>query len=214
MAPYLASHCVKPPLYLTSTFSFSSADHGKAYAEAINGLRTQRPDEDFSNTYIYSRDTNPNLEIFERRLVSWEDAEAGAAFMSGMAASDFTVLGFLNLGDILVYSEPICGGTDYLIKRTLVRFGIRPVSVRLHDGKAGLDNPTIGLIADIEQALMHLLDTPRSVWMTIHFGAVYVLWFNCITACRSWCKRRRLWRPGSACRRRRNIPGASWCTCI
>ena len=83
--PDLASHSVKPPLYLTSTFSFTSAEHGKAYAEVINGLRKQRADEDFSNTYIYSRDTNPNLEIFERRLAVWENAEAGAAFEIGRA---------------------------------------------------------------------------------------------------------------------------------
>ena len=57
--PELASHAVKPPMYLTSTFSFTSAEHGKAYAEVINGLRTQRPDEDFSNTYIYGRTPIP-----------------------------------------------------------------------------------------------------------------------------------------------------------
>lgn len=65
MDPDLATHSVKPPLYLTSTFSFSSAEHGKAYAEVINGLRKQRLDEGFSNTHIYSRDTNSNFEIFE-----------------------------------------------------------------------------------------------------------------------------------------------------
>jgi methionine-gamma-lyase len=173
--PDLASHSVKPPLYLTSTFSFTSAEHGKAYAEVINDLRKQRPDEDFSNTYIYSRDTNPNLEIFERRLAVWENAEAGAAFESGMAAIAFTFLGFLNPGDVLVHSEPTYGGTDYLIKRILVRFGIKPVGVRLRDGNAGLDkvlnDPSIGpkvgmiyletpcnpsnLMADIAHAVAH-----------------------------------------------------------
>ncbi|MFM2032221.1 MAG: hypothetical protein RLZZ297_986 [Chloroflexota bacterium] len=137
--PELASHAVKPPMYLTSTFSFVSAEHGKAYAEVINGLRAQRPDEDFSNTYIYGRDTNPNLEIFERRLAIWEDAEAGAAFESGMAAIAFTILAFLSPGDIIVHSEPTYGGTDFLLKSILSRFQIKAVGYTMRDGRAGLE---------------------------------------------------------------------------
>jgi len=37
-----------------------------------------------------------------------------------MAAIAFTFLGCLNLGDVLVQSEPTYGGNDYLIKRILV----------------------------------------------------------------------------------------------
>lgn len=137
--PALASHSVKPPIYMTSTFSFADAEHGKAYAEVINGLRPQRPDEDFSNTYIYSRDTNPNLEIFERRLAIWDGAEACAAFESGMAAIGFTLLQFLSPGDVLLHSEPAYGCTDYFIKHILSRFGIRAVGFNLRGGNQALD---------------------------------------------------------------------------
>lgn len=137
--PQLASQSVKPPIYMTSTFAFSSAEHGKAYGEVINGLRPQRPDEDFSNTYIYSRETNPNLEIFERRLAIWDGAEACAAFESGMAAIGFTLLQFLSPGDVLLHSEPSYGCTDFFIKHILSRFGIRAVGFCLTDGNAGID---------------------------------------------------------------------------
>ncbi|GAB4117527.1 MAG: cystathionine gamma-synthase family protein [Roseiflexaceae bacterium] len=137
--PEKASHSVKPPIYMTSTFSFAQAEHGKAYAEVINNLRPQRPDEDFSNTYIYSRETNPNLEIFERRLAIWDAAEACVAFESGMAAIGFTMLQFLSPGDVLLHSEPTYGCTDYFIKHILSRFGIRSVGFSLMDGNPGID---------------------------------------------------------------------------
>ncbi|HNP74280.1 MAG TPA: PLP-dependent transferase [Kouleothrix sp.] len=136
--PTLASHSVKPPIYMTSTFSFPSAEVGKAYGEVINNLRPQQPDEDFSNTYIYSRETNPNLEILERRLCVWDGAEDCAVFESGMAAIGFTLLQFLSPGDVLLHGEPSYGCTDYFTKRILTRFGIRPVGFRLLDGEAGI----------------------------------------------------------------------------
>lgn len=137
--PRLASHAVKPPLYLTSTFSFEDAEHGKAYSEVINSLRPAAEGEDFSNTYIYSRDTNPNIEIFEQRLRLWDRAEACAAFDSGMGAISTLMLAFLDPGDVVLHSEPSYGCTDFLLKRILTRFGVRPVGFRLSEGNAGLD---------------------------------------------------------------------------
>lgn len=157
--PQLASQSVKPPIYMTSTFAFSSAEHGKAYGEVINGLRPQRPDEDFSNTYIYSRETNPNLEIFERRLAIWDGAEACAAFESGMAAIGFTLLQFLSPGDVLLHSEPSYGCTDFFIKHILSRFGIRAVGFRLTDGNAGLD-AALRDLAVAERLRLIYVETP------------------------------------------------------
>ncbi len=137
--PALASHSVKPPLYLTSTFSFEDAAHAKAYGEVINGLREKEEGEDFSNTYIYSRDTNPNIEIFEQRLRIWDGAEACAAFDSGMGAISTLMWAFLNPGDVVLHSEPSYGCTDFLLKSILTRFGIRPVGFKLSEGNAGLE---------------------------------------------------------------------------
>jgi len=137
--PNQASHAVKPPMYLTSTFSFKSAEHGKAYAEVINGLRKQEPNEDFSDTYIYSRDTNPNLEIFERRLAIWDGAAATAAFESGMGAISSAIMTCVSAGDTIVMGEPTYGCTDFLVKHILPRFGVRHVGFNLMEGNAALD---------------------------------------------------------------------------
>jgi hypothetical protein len=45
-------------------------------------------------------------------------------FESGMSAITTVLLEFLSPGDVLLYSNPIYGGTDHFIKQVLTRFGI------------------------------------------------------------------------------------------
>jgi methionine-gamma-lyase len=73
---------------------------------------------------IYSRINNPDLEILEDRLTVWDNAEACAVFDSGMAAISTAVLELLKPGDVLLSSEPIYGGTEYLFETVLAKFGI------------------------------------------------------------------------------------------
>ncbi|EFO80690.1 cystathionine gamma-lyase [Oscillochloris trichoides DG-6] len=121
--PELSQGAVKCPIFQTSTFVFASAEEGKAFFELAYGLRKQRPNEEMG--LIYSRLNNPDLEILEDRLTIWDDAEAAAAFASGMAAISTTILTFLRPGEVVLHSEPVYGGTDYLLKHILPMFGIR-----------------------------------------------------------------------------------------
>jgi methionine-gamma-lyase len=116
---------LKSPIFQTSTFAFRTAEEGKAFFEVAYGLREKGPREDLG--LIYSRLNNPDLEILEDRLALWDDAEACASFDSGMAAIATTVLALLRPGDVLLHSEPLYGGTEYLFKNVLPEFGIRPV---------------------------------------------------------------------------------------
>ena len=47
-------------------------------------------------------------------------------FSSGMAAISTTLWTFLRPGDVLVHSEPLYGGTEFLVHNILPQFGIRP----------------------------------------------------------------------------------------
>lgn len=58
--PHLSERSLKPPLFLTSTFVFRSAEDGKAFFELAYGLRQKRPNEEPG--LIYSRINNPDLE--------------------------------------------------------------------------------------------------------------------------------------------------------
>jgi methionine-gamma-lyase len=123
--PRLSEGAVKCPIFQTSTFAFESAEEGKAFFELAYGLREQRGDEEAG--LIYSRLNNPDLEILERRLALWDEADSCAVFASGMAAITTSLLAFLTPGDVLVHSEPLYGGTDHFIKHFLPRMGVIPV---------------------------------------------------------------------------------------
>jgi methionine-gamma-lyase len=134
--PFLSEGSVKPPVFLTSTFQFKSAEEGARYFALAYGLSAQRPSE--APGLIYSRLNNPNLEIFERRLAAWDGTEAGAVFASGMAATSTTLLALLKPGDVVLSTAPIYGGTHYLFEHILPKFGITTLSVR-----AGNDTPEL-----------------------------------------------------------------------
>ncbi len=125
--PELSEGAIKCPLFLTSTFVFASAEEGKAFFELAYGLRKSNPGEEIG--LIYSRLNNPDLEILEDRLTLWDGAEAAAVFASGMAAISTTLLHVARPGDIILFSEPVYGGTDYLLKHVLPQYGIRTIGV-------------------------------------------------------------------------------------
>ncbi len=124
----LSEGAIKCPIFQTSTFTFKSAEEGKAFFEVAYGLREKRPDEELG--LIYSRLNNPDLEILENRLTLWDEAEECAVFESGMSAITTLLLEFLNPGDYVLYSAPVYGGTDHFINHVLPRFGIKPVGFR------------------------------------------------------------------------------------
>lgn len=126
--PEWSEGAAKIPIFQTSTFIFKSAEEGKAFFELAYGLRSRREGEQMG--LIYSRLNNPDLEILEDRLTLWDEAEAAAVFASGMAAITTTLLTFLRPGDVLLHSEPVYGGTDFLFKHILPQFGIRVVGFR------------------------------------------------------------------------------------
>jgi methionine-gamma-lyase len=167
--PQFSEGSVKCPIFQTSTFAFKTAQDGKSFFELAYGLREQRPLEEPG--LIYSRVNNPDLEILEDRLTLWDAAESGLVFSSGMAAISTTMLSVLRPGDVVVASEPVYGGTEFLIENILPQFGIQRVwfgsgrmgptldqalAIARGLGRIGMifvetpANPTIGLV-DIER---------------------------------------------------------------
>jgi methionine-gamma-lyase len=123
--PKLSEGAIKSPIFQTSTFVFESAEAGKAFFEVAYGLREQGPTEELG--LIYSRLNNPDIEILEDRLALWDEAESCASFQSGMAAIATALLAAVRPGDVLVHSEPLYGGSDYLVRHYLTEFGVTPV---------------------------------------------------------------------------------------
>ncbi len=132
--PEWSEGAIKVPIFQTSTYVFKTAEEGKAFFELAYGLRKKRPHE--KQGLIYSRLNNPDLEILEDRLTLWDGAEAAAVFASGMAAIATTLLTFLRPGDVVLHSDPVYGGSDYLLKHVLPEFGVRSAGFLATGGAA------------------------------------------------------------------------------
>ncbi|MFO7894593.1 MAG: cystathionine gamma-synthase family protein [Longimicrobiales bacterium] len=129
--PHLSEGSVKCPIFQTSTFVFKTAEEGKAFFELAYGLRERGPAEEPG--LIYSRINNPDLEILEDRLSLWDESESALVFSSGMAAIATTLLTFLRPGDAIVHSDPVYGGTEFLLFEILPQFGIKRFGFRAGD---------------------------------------------------------------------------------
>ena len=128
----LSEGSVKPPVFLTSTFEFKSAEEGKRFFELAYGLRVPNDGEEAG--LIYSRLNNPNLQIFEERMAAWDHMEKGATFASGMSAISTACLAFLRPGDTLISTTPVYGGTHFLFEHVLPSFGIKVLWVTAGGG--------------------------------------------------------------------------------
>jgi methionine-gamma-lyase len=125
--PALSEGSLKPPIFLTSTFVFRNAQDGKDFFDYTSGRKQPPPGQ--APGLVYSRFNNPNLEVLEDRLALWEGGESAAVFSSGMSAISTTLWAYLKPNDSLLMSEPLYGGTETLIDKTLPAFGIGAVRV-------------------------------------------------------------------------------------
>lgn len=128
--PGLSEGSLKCPIFQTSTFVFNTAEEGKAYFELAYGLREKEAEE--QQGLIYSRLNNPDLEILENRLCLWDQAEDCAVFESGMSAISTCLFECLSSGDLLLYSNPLYGGTSHFISEVLPKYGIHTLGFSPH----------------------------------------------------------------------------------
>jgi methionine-gamma-lyase len=120
--PALSEGSVKPPIFLTSTFVFQSAEDGRDFFDYVSG-RKKAPAEGGAGL-VYSRFNHPNSEIVEDRLAIYEGAEAALVFSSGMSAIATTLFAYARPGDAILHSQPLYGGTETLLAKTMSNYGI------------------------------------------------------------------------------------------
>lgn len=77
--------------------------------------------------YIYSRNTNPTVDVFEAKVRALEGAEDATSFATGMAAVSNTLFTLLKPGDRVVSITDTYGGTNKLFTEFLPRWGVEAV---------------------------------------------------------------------------------------
>lgn len=118
--PEMGMGSVKPPIFMTSTFVYPSAQHAKnvheAYFDGTGALVGE-------TNHIYSRLGHPGLDFLEKRLAAIDGAEEAVAYSSGMAAHSSIALAYVRPGDSVLHGRPIYGGVDMLYNSIMPQFG-------------------------------------------------------------------------------------------
>ncbi len=112
------------PLYLTSSFTFESAEHG---AGLFRGDETG---------HLYSRYGNPNTQELIDKLSLMEGTEAGVVTASGMAAVYIGFAAFLKSGDHVIASSSIFGNSKHILNAILPDRGVEVTYVDCQDHSA------------------------------------------------------------------------------
>ncbi len=112
------------PIFATSSYVFKSAE------EAALRFTGEQPGN------VYSRFTNPTVEVFQQRLALMEKGQRCLAFSSGMAAIMAVGMGLLKAGDHVVSSRSVFGNTVLLFQNYFGKFGVETDFVSLVDPEA------------------------------------------------------------------------------
>ena len=100
------------PIYQTTSYTFKNTDH----AAALFGLAA------FGN--IYTRIMNPTQAVVEERVAALEGGVAALLVASGQSAETLAILNIAGVGDHIVSSPSLYGGTYNLFHYTFPKLGI------------------------------------------------------------------------------------------
>lgn len=104
--------CHVEPIAMTAGYDFDSAsDANDRFSSKSKGN-------------IYSRFTNPNVDIFQNKVSILENAEDSVAFSSGMAAYQAIATCFLKKGDHIILANGIFGTTTSFFKNYIEKFDV------------------------------------------------------------------------------------------
>ena len=110
--PDPTTRAVATPIYQTVAYAFDNAQHGADLFDLkVAGN-------------IYTRIMNPTQDVLEQRVAALEGGIAALALASGMAAITATIQTLAEVGDNIVSSTTLYGGTYNLFAHTLPQQGI------------------------------------------------------------------------------------------
>ena len=156
-----------PPLHLTSTFSFESAEAG---GEMFAGER---------EGHIYSRISNPTCDLLEQRIATLEGAEAGLALSSGMGAITAVFWTLLSPGDEVIVDKTLYGCTFAFMQHGLAKWGVKITHVDMTEPEnlrtAISDNTRVVYFETPANPNMRLVDISKVSKIAHDAGATVVV---------------------------------------
>ncbi|WP_019071740.1 O-acetylhomoserine aminocarboxypropyltransferase/cysteine synthase family protein [Streptomyces hokutonensis] len=101
------------PIHQTTSYVYRDTAHAAAAFE-LSDL----------TTHAYTRLSNPTTAVAEERIAALEGGSAAVAVASGQAATALALLNLARVGDHIVASSSLYGGTRTLLEHTFADFGI------------------------------------------------------------------------------------------
>lgn len=129
--------------------------------------------------HVYSRNTNPTVEVVEEKVRVLEGAAAATSFSTGMAAISNTLFALLAKGDRVVSIRDTYGGTNKIFNDWLPRFGIEAVLCNTMDHvgleRAIADGATVVYLETPTNPTLKVLDIRRLAHAGHAVGAAVVV---------------------------------------
>lgn len=155
------------PIYQTTSYVFESGE----YARSLFALEEEG--------HIYSRMSNPTVDVFEKRMAQLEGGVAAVATSSGQAAITLALLTLAKPGDEIIASSNIYGGTYNLLASTLGRAGINVIFVpgtEPHQFAEKITDKTKAIFAEtIGNPSLHVLDIEKTAEIARAHGVPLVI---------------------------------------
>ncbi|MEE2662311.1 MAG: O-succinylhomoserine sulfhydrylase [Pseudomonadota bacterium] len=101
--------------------------------------------KDRNDRFIYSRFSNPTVDMFQERMALMEGAEVGKATATGMAAVFASIACMVETGDHVVGSRALFGSCLYILTEILPKYGVKTTIVDgtdLGQWQEALNHPT------------------------------------------------------------------------
>lgn len=137
--PDPTTKAVAVPIYQTASYAFDDAQHGADLFDLkVPGN-------------IYTRIMNPTTDVLEKRAAELEGGIAALAVASGMSAITYTIQTLAEVGDNIVSTSELYGGTYNLFAHTLPRQGIKVRFANKDDFaaiEANIDDQTKGIFCE------------------------------------------------------------------
>jgi O-succinylhomoserine sulfhydrylase len=154
-------------IYMTSGYVYGSAEEAEA---AFANIKPR---------FIYSRFSNPTVQMFEERMTLLEGAEAARATATGMAAVFAALISLVRAGDRVVSSDALFGSCQYILAEILPRFGVETVFVDgrdLEQWKKALSKKTTAVfIESPSNPTLRIVDLPAVATLARAAGAKLVV---------------------------------------
>lgn len=129
--------------------------------------------------FIYSRFSNPTVEMFQQRMALLEGAEAARATATGMAAVTTAIMSQVRSGDHIVAARALFGGCRFVVETYMPRWGVESTLVDGRDpenfARAMRPNTKVVFIETPTNPTLDLVDIEAVARIAHAHGAVLIV---------------------------------------